>query len=120
MAFISDILMSSGAFGVALYCIVLSRRLKRFTNLESGIGKAINTMSKQIQDLENSLQKAQITGSESVNRLKEGSERAEAAGRHLELLVASLHSLPTNERQTKTAPANPFFARRNFDYASAE
>lgn len=110
MAFISDIFLSAGAFGVAIYCMVLSRRLRRFTNLESDIGRAITTMSAQINELNLSLKRAQETGNQSVKRLTEGSKRAEASARHLELLVASLHSLPENHEKKQNN--NPFFARR--------
>jgi hypothetical protein len=118
MAFISDILLSAGAFGVALYCMVLSRRLRRLTNLEGDIGKAIHTMSSQIDDLNLSLRKAQETGEQSVKRLNDGSQRAEAAARHLELLVASLHSLP--QKTAPKQPNNPFFARRDLQHTDAK
>ena len=118
MAFISDILLSAGTFGAAIYCMVLSRRLKRFTNLEGDIGKAIKTMSLQILELETSLQKAQASGNQSAKRLNEGSHRAEAAARHLEILVASLHSLPSGRE--KKPKDNPFFARRELDHAASK
>jgi hypothetical protein len=118
MAFISDILLSAGAFCVAIYCIVLSKRLRRFTNLESDIGKAIKTMSTQINELNLSLKRAQETGKQSVKRLNDGSQRAESAARHLELLVASLHSLPQSVE--KKPVANPFFARRELQPESDE
>ena len=41
MQLIADVLLAAGAFGAALYCFVLSRRLKRFATLESGMGGAI-------------------------------------------------------------------------------
>lgn len=118
MAFISDILLSAGAFGAAIYCMILSRRLRRFTNLESDIGQAIKTMSAQINELNLSLKRAQETANQSVRRLNDGSQRAEAAARHLELLVASLHSLPES-KDTKTAN-NPFFARREVEPMGSE
>ena len=41
MDLISDMLLVAGSFGAALYCYVLSTRLKKFTTLESGMGGAI-------------------------------------------------------------------------------
>ncbi|MEO9824249.1 MAG: hypothetical protein ABJO29_09490 [Yoonia sp.] len=118
MAFISDILLSAGAFGVAIYCMILSRRLRRFTSLEGDIGKAIKTMSVQISELNLSLRRAQENGNQSVRRLNAGSQRAEEAAKHLELLVASLHSLPSAEKNQQAS--NPFFARREQQPAGDE
>ena len=41
MTLIADILLAAGAFGAAIYCYVLSGRLKKFTTLETGMGGAI-------------------------------------------------------------------------------
>ena len=38
MNLIADILLVAGSFGAAIYCYVLSGRLKKFTTLESGMG----------------------------------------------------------------------------------
>lgn len=114
MAFISDTLFIAGAFCLAIYCLILSRRLTRFGNLESEIGKVITGLSKQIDTLTLSIHKANESGERSVNTLRAETIKAEAAARHLELLVASLHTLP----QTKiTKQGNPFFARQNTEKA---
>jgi len=42
MVFIADILLAAGALSAAFYCFVLSRRLRRFTDLEKGVGGAIH------------------------------------------------------------------------------
>lgn len=36
MALIADILLIAGALSAGLYCLVLSRRLRQFTDLEIG------------------------------------------------------------------------------------
>ena len=110
MAMISDILLIAGALGAGLYCYVLSRRLRKFTDLEKGVGGAVAVLSAQVDDLTKTLNQAQATAKMSVNTLDEVSTRAEAAGSRLELLVASLHDLPD---PSLTQPAeNPFFVRR--------
>ena len=44
MAFIADILLAAGAAAAAFYCFILSRRLRRFTDLEKGVGGAIEQL----------------------------------------------------------------------------
>ena len=59
MEMIADILLISGALGAGLYCVVLSRRLSRFTNLEKGVGGAIAVLSSQVDDMTKALEEAQ-------------------------------------------------------------
>ncbi len=108
MAFIADILLLAGALGAGFYCHILSRRLRRFTDLERGVGGAVAVLSAQVDDLAKSLEAAQTTASSSVGTLTEVSARAEKAARHLELLVASMHDLPAKE----PAEMNPFYVRQ--------
>ncbi|MEI6801113.1 MAG: hypothetical protein WCO04_18150, partial [Pseudomonadota bacterium] len=58
MNLISDILLSAGAFGAAIYCLVLSARLKKLTALESGMGGAIAVLSVQVDEMTKALNKA--------------------------------------------------------------
>lgn len=110
MMMIADVLLIAGALGAGLYCFVLSKRLRRFTDLEKGVGGAIAVLSTQVDDLTKTLNEAQNTAKTSVDTLDDVSSRAEAAGRKLELLVASLHDLPD---PASSQPAeNPFFVRR--------
>jgi hypothetical protein len=94
MQFFSDLLLAAGAFGAALYCYVLSARLKKFTTLETGMGGAIAVLSAQVDDMTQALAKAQGAASVSVTTLETLTLRAEGASAKLELLVASLHDLP--------------------------
>lgn len=94
MELIADMLLAAGAFGAAIYCYVLSRRLTRFTQLESGMGGAIAVLSAQVDDMTKALTKAQGAASQSTAELAALTIRAEAAASRLELLVASLHDLP--------------------------
>ncbi len=107
---IADILLVAGALGAALYCYVLARRLRRFNDLEKGVGGAVAVLSAQVDDLTKTLNRAQATAKVSVDQLDEVSQRAEAAGERLELLMASLHDLP---KPAPPKPAeSPFFVRR--------
>lgn len=114
MELISDILLLAGALGAGFYCLVLSRRLRQFTDLDSGVGQAVSELSAQVDDLTVSVLAAQETATTSVTRLDEVSSRAEQAARHLELLVASMHDLPgapPSAPQDHRARPNPFRAR---------
>lgn len=112
MVLLADILLAGGALLAALYCMILSRRLRRFTDLESGIGSAVKLLSAKADALDKSVKAAQANAAQSVNTLEDVSSRAEAAARHLELLVASLHSLP-DAAAPPPAEANPFRASRH-------
>jgi hypothetical protein len=94
MDLIADILLMAGCFGAAVYCYVLSTRLKRFSTLESGMGGAIAVLSAQVDDMTVALDQAQGTANGSADSLAALTARGEAVARRLELLVASLHDLP--------------------------
>ena len=94
MLFLSDLLLATGAIGAAVFCLVLSRRLRALTTLDSGMGRAIATLSAQVDDLSGALKAAQQTSREATGKLDTQTRRAEAACRRLELLMASLHDLP--------------------------
>lgn len=94
MDLIADILLMAGSFGAAIYCYVLSTRLKKFTTLETGMGGAIAVLSAQVDDMTVALEKARGAANGSAESLEALTARGEAVARKLELLVASLHDLP--------------------------
>jgi hypothetical protein len=94
MDLIADILLMAGSFGAAIYCYVLSTRLKKFTTLETGMGGAIAVLSAQVDDMTVALEKARHAANGSAEGLEALTARGEAVARKLELLVASLHDLP--------------------------
>jgi hypothetical protein len=94
MRIIADILMITGAISVAVYCIVLAKRLSRFTDLEKGVGGAIAVLSAQVDDMTKMLTRAQKTAAGSAVKLEGTTARAEDATKRLELLIASLHDVP--------------------------
>jgi hypothetical protein len=108
MIWMADVLMAAGTMGAGLYCLVLSRRLRRFTDLEKGVGGAVAVLSAQVDDLTRALARAESQGRQSVGTLTIANDRAEAAARRIELLLASLHDLPG---AAPTAPASPIFVR---------
>ena len=94
MQLVADILLGSGALAAAAYCLVLSRRLKRFTQLESGMGSAIAVLSAQVDDMTRALARAQEAATASATKLEAERLLAERAAQRIELLVAALHDLP--------------------------
>jgi hypothetical protein len=101
MVAIADILLVAGALGAGLYCLVLSHRLRRFTDLEKGVGGAVAVLSAQVDDLTRTLARAHGSASDSVTTLNQASARADAAGKRIELLLASLHDLPEAEPELR-------------------
>ena len=99
MDLISDMLLVAGSFGAAVYCYVLSTRLKKFTTLETGMGGAIAVLSAQVDDMTVALDKARAAANGSAESLEALTARGEAVARKLELLVASLHDLPDPSAQ---------------------
>lgn len=99
MELIADILLIAGALGAGLYCVVLSRRLSKFTDLEKGVGGAIAVLSKQVDDMTDALEVARKATTSSASSLGSLTGRAEGAAQRLELLVASLHDLPLEDAE---------------------
>lgn len=111
LALVADSLLVAGALGAALYCFILSRRLRRFTDLEKGVGGAVAVLSAQVDDLTRTLVRARETAGQSAATVTAISDRAEAAAQRLELLIASLHDLP-EAPAPPPPPVSPFFVRQ--------
>jgi hypothetical protein len=97
MTLIADFLLVAGTFGAAIYCLILSARLKKFSTLESGMGGAIAVLSAQVDDMTRALETARGAATDSATRLDDLTRRAEQASTRLELLVASMHDLHAEE-----------------------
>lgn len=110
MELISDILLGAGAIGAALYCIVLSRRLRHFSDLENGVGGAIAALSAQVDGMNAALARAQASAQKAGGSLEGLTSRAEDVAGRLELLVAAMHDLPDADapaRDKTPEPARP-------------
>ena len=99
MELVADILLIAGALGAGLYCVVLSRRLNRFMNLEDGMGGAIAILSSQVDDMTAALESARTASASSASSLEGLTGRAEGVAQRLELLVASMHDLPVDDQK---------------------
>ena len=107
MALIADMLLLAGTLGATLYCYVLARRLRRFNDLEKGMGGAIAVLSAQVDDMTKALNGAQCSARHSTDSLEGLTGRAEEVAHRLEILVAAMHDLPEHEAAAKprAAPA---------------
>lgn len=112
---IADILLAAGALGAAVYCAVLSRRLSRLGDLETGMGGAIAILSVQVDEMTKALAQAQGSARASRDDLLALTARAETAARNMEMLLASLHDLPSvpPAPMPASAPPRPEAARPN-------
>ncbi|MEY8803111.1 hypothetical protein AB9K35_22800 [Leisingera sp. XS_AS12] len=107
MDLIADILLAAGALGAGFYCLVLSRRLKRFNDLEKGVGGAVAVLSAQVDDLNKSLQSAQQISDGSSKALQQLTGRAETVAQRLELMMASMHDIPEAAPQAQAQAQAP-------------
>ncbi|MCB1338786.1 MAG: hypothetical protein KDK10_15475 [Maritimibacter sp.] len=107
VSMLSDILLGAGALGAAAYCVVLARRLKRFNNLENGVGGAVALLSAQVDDMTRTLDLARKAAGHSSDTLTALTERAERASHKLELMLASLNDLPDPAVAPAAAPVAP-------------
>ncbi|GAB5434568.1 MAG: hypothetical protein EpisKO_39380 [Epibacterium sp.] len=104
MELIADILLAAGALGAGFYCLVLSRRLKRFNDLEKGVGGAVAVLSSQVDDLNKSLVAARKMSDGSSQALEQLTGRAESVAHKLELMMASMHDIAP-QQDAKAKPA---------------
>jgi len=116
MELISDILLVAATLGASIYCVILSRRLRRFTDLEKGVGGAIAVLSAQVDDMTKTLAHAQDSAERSTGSLAGLTSQAETVAKRLELMVASLHDLPEVPEAAPKLPPAPeeglFHSRR--------
>lgn len=118
MDLIADMLLLSAALGAGLYCFVLSRRLRRFTDLESGMGGAVAVLSVQVEDMKKALEAAQKTASASAEQLEDVTARAEETARRLEMTLATTHDLPRSSTGS-SSPGGRSVRRRRRTTADA-
>ncbi|ESW62515.1 MAG: hypothetical protein Q27BPR15_00860 [Rhodobacter sp. CACIA14H1] len=114
---VSDALLFIGAIGASVYCHILSGRLKRLNALEGGMGTAIAVLSAQVDEMKSALAVARQAADGSANGLSNLVTRAETAAARLDLLLASMHDLPSDDDMS---PRRLRFARRRREVEAAE
>ncbi len=91
MGLIADVLLIAGALGAAFYCMVLARRIKSLSRLDSGLGGAISELSAQVEEMRASVKAATQASGTGIKDLMEVTGRAEIAAGRLELLLSTVH-----------------------------
>ena len=76
MAIIADGLLIAGSLAAAFYCWILSVRVKRLTDMDSGVGAAIATLSLQVDEMQRALQSTRSGANESLGALEDRIETA--------------------------------------------
>lgn len=104
MTLIADILLVAGALGAGFYCMILSRRLNRFNDLEKGVGGAVAVLAVQVDDMTKTIEGARVAASNSTSSLEGLTGKAEDVAKRLELLMASMHDLPEPTAVQKPVP----------------
>jgi hypothetical protein len=117
---IADILLIAGALGACCYCVILSRRLKRFADVETGVGGAIAALSAQVDQMTAAIGQAQTSAVASSKSLESLTGRAEDVARRLELLVASMHDIAETEPPRPVERPALFQSRRSGYREAAE
>ena len=130
MEFFADVLLAAAALSAGLYCFVLARRLKKFNDLEKGVGGAVAVLSSQVDDLCKTLSAAQTASQGSNIALDDLTTRAESVASRLELMMASFHDVPATPEPpapvvaqapaaTADRPNGPMFVRHDRQDKSA-
>lgn len=112
-AFAADVVLACAAFGAAVFCLVLSRRLARLGRSDAGLGASLAALAEQSHDLSEAVAEAgrrAAHADERIAGLKDTIDRAEAVARRLELLMAAADA-PEPRAERPAAPAAPIFRR---------
>lgn len=98
MALIADILLIAGALAASFYCFMLSRRLKRLNQLDSGVGGAISALSEKISEMNDATRRIDSHAKTCAEDLEQKIELAEAAGEALESLLSRAEHMTASPR----------------------
>lgn len=111
-----DGLLLAASLFAALYCWVLSRRVRALQSLDVGLGGAIVTLTRQIELARVTLEEAKSGARETRQDLAELTARADAGAAQLRLLLAAVERAPAPARAPAPtrapAPVEPAAARR--------
>ncbi|MGB3553134.1 MAG: hypothetical protein WBA25_00675 [Jannaschia sp.] len=89
----SDILLLAATIGMALYCRLLSRRLRAFNDLDTGMGGSVAALSLQVDQLRGSIEAAHSEAGDRAAQLREGTAAADDRIGRLEMLLAGLEDI---------------------------
>lgn len=93
LGLISDLLLLAATLGMAVWCQVLTKRLKAFDSLDTGLGDTIESLSLQVDDLKASLAATTERTDDRDARLRAVNTAADDRIGRMEMLLASLEDL---------------------------
>lgn len=114
MDVIMDGLLIAAALFAGTFCWVLSRRVRALKSLDSGLGAAIVTLTRQIELARGTLDEARSSARETRQDLAQLTARADAASAQLRLLLMAVERRPGAEAALP-APQNEAPAARRRD-----
>lgn len=97
LSLFSDILLLAGTIGLAVYCRVLTGRLKAFNDIDSGLGGTIAELSRQVDEVRIALEAAMRTGESRGAEIDAACERADDRIGQLEMLVAAAEDVTAGD-----------------------
>jgi hypothetical protein len=92
-----DLILGISSLIAAAYCLMLSKRLKALTRLDSELGTAIAIMSEQVETLTKVLRTASQSSTAAETTLTTTIARAEIITRNLELIISTQRALSNND-----------------------
>jgi len=98
MELLVNFLLLVGTLSAATFSWVLSRRVRKLSDLDQGLGAAIKALSSQVDDMNTALELAQKQAGSSTREIETLTARAEKAATRLELLLAGLHEAPAPQQ----------------------
>lgn len=108
MDVITDGLLITGALFAGAYCWVLSSRVQALKSLDSGLGAAIVTLTRQIELARATLEEARAASRDTRHDLVQLAARADAAAAQLRLLLAAVEKAePAGRSDAPPAAAPP-------------
>ena len=112
MDLIADGLLFAGAITAAVYCWVLSNRVKKLSDLDSGLGSAIAALSVEVKEMQSALKNAQSITGTSVSELEQLIERSKSASDTLRLMLATVQESKTEKSTKKPTNVENFSAKK--------
>ena len=110
MAIITDGLLIATCLTAAIYCVVLSRRLARFSDTKTGIGQQISQLNEILEETRTTIKESH-TGARSVSeRLSRDLAAARKASQDLSALIERAETVLDRAIELQSRPAQPMRA----------
>lgn len=113
MSLITDGLLIATCLTAGLYCFVLSRRLKRFSNTEEGIGQQVVQLNATLEEMRVALKEAQSGAKAESEALSREVVQARKLSSQLKSLIEASAKSLVREKAMRSVPDAPIEAPRS-------